>query len=218
MDATSLVMKGATSSLTRRKPPAETPRGSKRLRLAVGSSKTELPLPRAVHRLSLLLNVIRRLGWLLITKGLPSALLLLRDALRAVLELVGALGARRAQFFRPARPPLCGIAPSRMIAPPPLIHTRISGARRQGRRLAAPVRPPAQPRLRVAQPVGPPAALVGRRDPVARLHLGDAGHRRRGGLNQRTRGRVARPRGASSRHLVVRVAHGQAMMMIEHVI
>ena len=186
----------ATTSLTRRKPPAEAPRGSTTLRLAVGSSKTELPLPRAVHRLSLLLNVIRRLGWLLITKGLPSALLLLRDALRAVLELVGALGARRAQFVCPARPPLCGIAPSRMIAPPPLIPC-ISGARRQGRRLAAPVRPPAQPRLRVAQPVGPPAALVGRRHPVARLHLGDAGHRRRGGLNQRTRGRVARPRGAS---------------------
>ena len=96
---------GATSSLARRKPPAEAPRGSTRLRLAVGSSKAELPLPRAVHRLSLLLNVIRRLGWLLITKGLPSALLLLRDALRAVLELVGALGARRAQFVRPARPP-----------------------------------------------------------------------------------------------------------------
>jgi len=187
--------KDATSSLTRRKPPAEAPRGSTTLRLAVGSSKAELPLPRAVHRLSLLLNVIRRLGWLLITKGLPSALLLLRDALRAVLELVGALGARRAQFFRPARPPVRGIAPSRMIAPPPLIPC-ISGARRQGRRLAAPVRPPAQPRLRVAQPVGPPAALVGRRDPVARLHLGDAGHRRRRRLNQRTRGRVARPRGA----------------------
>ena len=117
----------ATSSLTRRKPPAEAPRGSTTLRLAVGSSKTELPLPRAVHRLSLLLNVIRRLGWLLITKGLPSALLLLRDALRAVLELVGALGARRAQFFRPARPPVRGIAPSRMIAPPPLIPC-ISGA------------------------------------------------------------------------------------------
>ena len=98
----------ATTSLTRRKPPAEAPRGSTTLRLAVGSSKTELPLPRAVHRLSLLLNVIRRLGWLLITKGLPSALLLLRDALRAVLELVGALGERRAQFFRPARPPLRG--------------------------------------------------------------------------------------------------------------
>lgn len=128
MDATSLVMKGATSSLTRRKPPAEAPRGSTRLRLAVGSSKTELPLPRAVHRLSLLLNVIRRLGWLLITKGLPSALLLLRDALRAVLELVGALGARRAQFFRPARPPVRGIAPSRMIAPPPLIHMHFGRA------------------------------------------------------------------------------------------
>ena len=108
--------KDATSSLTRRKPPAEAPRGSTTLRLAVGSSRAELPLPRAVHRLSLLLNVIRRLGWLLITKGLPSALLLLRDALRAVLELVGALGARRAQFVCPARPPLCGIAPSRMIA------------------------------------------------------------------------------------------------------
>ena len=182
----------ATSSLTRRKPPAEAPRGSTTLRLAVGSSKTELPLPRAVHRLSLLLNVIRRLGWLLITKGLPSALLLLRDALRAVLELVGALGARRAQFVGPARPPLCGIALTTS-------HPHASRARRQGRRLAAPVRPPAQPRLRVAQPVGPPAALVGRRDPVARLHLGDAGHRRRRRLNQRTRGRVARPRGASSR-------------------
>ena len=94
----------ATSSLTRRKPPAEAPRGSTTLRLAVGSSKAELPLPRAVHRLSLLLNVIRRLGWLLITKGLPSALLLLRDALRAVLELVGALGARRAQFVCPSAP------------------------------------------------------------------------------------------------------------------
>ena len=102
----------ATTSLTRRKPPADAPRGSTTLRLAVGSSKTELPLPRAVHRLSLLLNVIRRLGWLLITKGLPSALLLLRDALRAVLELVGALGARHAQFFRPARPPVRGIAPA----------------------------------------------------------------------------------------------------------
>ena len=102
----------ATSSLTRRKPPAEALRGSTTLRLAVGSSKAELPLPRAVHRLSLLLNVIRRLGWLLITKGLPSALLLLRDALRAVLELVGALGARRAQFVCPARPPVRGIAPA----------------------------------------------------------------------------------------------------------
>ena len=120
--------KDATSSLTRRKPPAEALRGSTTLRLAVGSSKAELPLPRAVHRLSLLLNVIRRLGWLLITKGLPSALLLLRDALRAVLELVGALGERRAQFFRPARPPLCGIAPSRMIAPPPLIRTHFGRA------------------------------------------------------------------------------------------
>ena len=101
----------ATTSLTRRKPPAEAPRGSTRLRLAVGSSKAELPLPRAVHRLSLLLNVIRRLGWLLITKGLPSALLLLRDALRAVLELVGALGARRAQFFCPPARPSAGLRP-----------------------------------------------------------------------------------------------------------
>ena len=208
----------ATSSLTRRKPPAEALRGSTTLRLAVGSSKAELPLPRAVHRLSLLLNVIRRLGWLLITKGLPSALLLLRDALRAVLELVGALGARRAQFFSPARPPLCGIAPSRMIAPPPLIPC-ISGAQaRTTARCASTSAGTASTSSRAARR----AACGARRS--TRSRRSTPSRRRRPPPTWRTEPAHARAGGASARrsrvaHLVVRVAHGQAMMMIEqHVI